>query len=78
MTCADYRTAASARLDGELTGRPGDVPDLDSHPARCADCADWLAAARRLRYIALAARGPSREWSDSLAARLVKAVSGDS
>ena len=43
MTCEPYREAASARLDGEVSGMPDEV--LDAHLARCPHCTSWLAAA---------------------------------
>ncbi|GAB2719985.1 hypothetical protein [Kitasatospora kifunensis] len=66
MTCADYRAVISAHLDGELAAGP----ECFAHPSICADCAAWLAAARRLRELTLAARGPSSQRSQ----RLVDAV----
>ncbi|MFC9327098.1 hypothetical protein [Kitasatospora sp. NPDC057015] len=68
MTCAEYRAAMSAHLDGE--GGPGPGP----HPDSCADCAQWLAVARRLRELASRAPGPSPAWSDGLLERLGDAL----
>ena len=45
MSCARYREAASARLDGEPYGMP--AAELEQHLAGCADCADWLETAER-------------------------------
>jgi predicted anti-sigma-YlaC factor YlaD len=45
MTCARYREAASARLDGEPLGMSATA--LTNHLAACADCAAWLATAER-------------------------------
>lgn len=45
MSCARYREAASARLDGEPLGLP--AAELDQHLAHCAGCAGWLAVAER-------------------------------
>lgn len=45
MSCARYREAASARLDGEPIGLPASA--LDHHLASCTGCASWLAAAER-------------------------------
>ncbi|HTZ44187.1 MAG TPA: zf-HC2 domain-containing protein [Jatrophihabitans sp.] len=45
MTCARYREAASARLDGEPLGVSATA--LEHHLAACPDCAGWLAAAER-------------------------------
>lgn len=72
MRCAQFRTALSARLDGEATGLPDGR--LDGHVARCAGCRDWLEQAQRLRarVAAGAADGPSADWSASLQARLEK------
>ncbi|PBC70914.1 hypothetical protein BX265_5474 [Streptomyces sp. TLI_235] len=61
MTCADHRDAISAQLDGET---PADV-DADIAP-HCADCAEWLAAARRLQALTRAAPGPSPDWTERL------------
>ncbi|MFH8383825.1 hypothetical protein ACH4E7_23225 [Kitasatospora sp. NPDC018058] len=63
MSCADFRDAMSAHVDGEDTERPGYRSDLDSHPARCADCAHWLAAVRRLKELARSARRVPAGWS---------------
>ncbi|MEU3569474.1 zf-HC2 domain-containing protein [Kitasatospora sp. NPDC036755] len=70
MRCAQFRTALSARLDGEPSGLP--EVRLDKHVARCAGCRDWLTRAERLRgrVRAGAADGPSPEWSAGLLARL--------
>ncbi|MFF3109489.1 zf-HC2 domain-containing protein [Kitasatospora sp. NPDC057904] len=70
MRCAQFRTALSARLDGEAAGLPDGR--LDGHVARCAGCRDWLEQAERLRgrVAASAADGPSADWSASLLARL--------
>jgi len=46
MSCARYREAASARLDGEPLGLPATA--LEQHLAGCPDCAGWLAAAERV------------------------------
>jgi predicted anti-sigma-YlaC factor YlaD len=45
MSCVPYREAASARLDGEVSGIPSVV--LDEHLARCAECSTWLDTATR-------------------------------
>ncbi|MEE1787607.1 zf-HC2 domain-containing protein [Streptomyces sp. SP17BM10] len=70
MRCAQFRTALSARLDGEAAGLPDSR--LDGHVARCAGCRDWLEQARRLRagVAASAADGPPADWSARLLARL--------
>ncbi|MGV9266024.1 zf-HC2 domain-containing protein [Kitasatospora sp. NPDC003701] len=70
MRCAHFRTALSARLDGEPTG----LPDrrLDKHLARCEACREWLERAERLRgrVAAAGADGPSADWSAQLLASL--------
>jgi predicted anti-sigma-YlaC factor YlaD len=45
MSCARYREAASARLDGEPLGMSAAA--LEHHLTGCAECAGWLAAAER-------------------------------
>ncbi|HEX8082021.1 MAG TPA: zf-HC2 domain-containing protein [Jatrophihabitans sp.] len=45
MSCAPYREAASARLDGEAAGMASVV--LDEHLTRCPDCSAWLDTATR-------------------------------
>ena len=45
MTCARYREAASARLDGEPLGLSPAA--LEHHLASCPDCAGWLATVER-------------------------------
>lgn len=45
MSCARYREAASARMDGEPLGVSPTA--LEHHLASCPDCAGWLAAAER-------------------------------
>ncbi|MDH6707660.1 hypothetical protein P3T27_004397 [Kitasatospora sp. MAA19] len=66
MRCAQFRTALSARLDGEPTGLLG--ARLDRHVARCAGCRGWLERAEQLRgrVRASAAEGPSEQWSARL------------
>ncbi|MEU8920224.1 zf-HC2 domain-containing protein [Kitasatospora sp. NPDC048545] len=70
MRCAQFRTALSARLDGEPSGLP--EARLDKHVARCTGCRDWLDRAERLsgHVRAVAADGPSPEWSARLPAGL--------
>ncbi|GGV33898.1 hypothetical protein GCM10010495_58500 [Kitasatospora herbaricolor] len=70
MTCAEYRAATSARLDGEDTGGPVEAVEANGHGHSCTDCARWLATARRLRDLSARAPGPSAEWSGGLLARL--------
>ncbi|MDH6125670.1 hypothetical protein [Kitasatospora sp. GP82] len=74
MTCADYRAAMSAHLDGEnadTAAAVGGPEALAAHGEQCADCRDWLAAARGLQTLAATAQGPSEEWADGLLARLL-------
>lgn len=68
MRCAQFRTALSARLDGEPSGLP--EARLDKHVARCTGCREWLERAERLggHVRAAAAVGPSPEWSVRLPA----------
>lgn len=77
MRCAEFRTALSARLDGEPSGLP--EGRLDKHVARCHGCREWLAQAERLRGLvrAGATDGPSPEWSARLLAGLGEEQSGD-
>ncbi|MFD7982907.1 hypothetical protein ACFV4M_05935 [Kitasatospora indigofera] len=73
MTCAECRAAMSARLDGEDAGGPGGAVGAvgtNGHEHSCADCAGWLATARRLRDFSARAPGPSAEWSEGLLGRL--------
>ncbi|MFJ6772605.1 zf-HC2 domain-containing protein [Kitasatospora sp. NPDC091257] len=77
MRCAQFRTALSARLDGEPSGLP--EARLDKHVARCHGCREWLARAEQLRarVRAGAADGPSPEWSARLLAGLGEDRPGD-
>ncbi|MFD4657622.1 zf-HC2 domain-containing protein [Kitasatospora sp. NPDC058444] len=77
MRCAQFRTALSARLDGEPSGLP--EGRLDKHVARCHGCREWLARAEQLRGLvgAGAADGPSPEWSARLLAGLGEDRPGD-
>ncbi|MDH6115337.1 putative anti-sigma-YlaC factor YlaD [Kitasatospora sp. MAP12-15] len=77
MTCADYRAAMSAHLDGELADGPDQGPQWSSHLVRCADCAAWLAGARRAQEMASAARSPSPQRSERIVAAVLAALSGD-
>ncbi len=45
MTCARFREAASARLDGEPLGMSATA--LEHHLAACPNCAEWVATAQR-------------------------------
>ncbi|MFF7636430.1 hypothetical protein ACFZB9_25265 [Kitasatospora sp. NPDC008050] len=75
MTCADYRLATSARLDGEPAAP--DAPPCAAHAQACADCAQWLAGARRLRELTRAAAGPSAQRSQRLIAAVLDAAVRD-
>ncbi|MER7581363.1 zf-HC2 domain-containing protein [Kitasatospora sp. NPDC097691] len=68
MRCAQFRTALSARLDGEPSGLA--EARLDKHVARCTGCREWLDRAERLSGLVRAAAGdgPSTEWSVRLPA----------
>ncbi|MFH8367179.1 zf-HC2 domain-containing protein [Streptomyces sp. NPDC018031] len=57
MDCSEFRTAISARIDGEAP--PPDVPDgvLDAHLRECADCRAWDERARELRRLTDRLRG---------------------
>ncbi|AUY54080.1 zf-HC2 domain-containing protein [Streptomyces sp. CB01881] len=70
MRCVQFRTALSARIDGE----PAGLPDrrLDKHVARCGACREWLDRAERLRgaVAGAGAGGPSADWSAKLLASL--------
>ncbi|MFB7613263.1 zf-HC2 domain-containing protein [Kitasatospora sp. NPDC056181] len=70
MRCVQFRTALSARIDGE----PAGLPDrrLDKHVARCGACREWLDRAERLRgaVTGAGAGGPSADWSAKLLASL--------
>ncbi len=74
MRCAQFRTALSARLDGEPSGLSN--ARLDKHIARCTGCREWLARAKQLsgHVRAAAAEGPSGEWSARLLAGLEAAA----
>ena len=54
MSCASFREAISARLDGEALGMP--AAELDGHLDGCAACTEWAARAglvtRRARLAA--------------------------
>ncbi|TVL93480.1 zf-HC2 domain-containing protein [Streptomyces sp. SAJ15] len=51
MDCTDFRTAISARVDGEAL--PPEVPDavLDAHLPRCPRCREWARRVWRLRQL---------------------------
>ncbi|MBB4895252.1 anti-sigma factor RsiW [Streptomyces olivoverticillatus] len=52
MHCSEFRTAISARVDGEALppGIPGAA--LDAHLRECPACRDWGERARRLKVLA--------------------------
>ncbi|MEU7137238.1 zf-HC2 domain-containing protein [Streptomyces sp. NPDC046261] len=51
--CSEFRTAISARVDGEELP-PGISPAaLDAHLGSCAECREWGARARRLKGLAV-------------------------
>jgi predicted anti-sigma-YlaC factor YlaD len=54
MDCSRFRTAISARLDGESPP----VGDLDAHLAHCADCRAFAADAERLHRAVRVAPAP--------------------
>jgi predicted anti-sigma-YlaC factor YlaD len=57
MSCAPFREAISARLDGEPLGLP--VSGLESHLAACAGCRDWEGKAARVTRRARLAAAPA-------------------
>jgi predicted anti-sigma-YlaC factor YlaD len=56
MLCAEYREAASARLDGEPPGLP--AGEMDEHLGGCSDCTAWQAAAQRVTRLVRLAPAP--------------------
>jgi predicted anti-sigma-YlaC factor YlaD len=68
MSCTRFRTAISARLDGELppdppvgptrAGAPLDAVTLDAHLATCADCRGFAAEAARVHRVVRLAPAP--------------------
>ncbi|QKV91538.1 zf-HC2 domain-containing protein [Streptomyces sp. NA02950] len=52
MSCAAFRTALSARVDGEAL--PPEMPEgaLDAHLRVCPECRGWGERARELRELA--------------------------
>ncbi len=49
--CREFRTAVSARLDGEEPPPEVSGAALEAHLAGCADCRDWDERARRLKVL---------------------------
>ena len=69
MSCARYREAASARLDGEPLGISATA--LEHHLASCSNCAGWLAAAERAgRSLRISATVPP-DLSEQILSRVV-------
>jgi predicted anti-sigma-YlaC factor YlaD len=50
VSCAQYREAASAKLDGEASAIPDE--DLTTHLTGCVACAAWYATAHRITRMA--------------------------
>ncbi|WP_052847658.1 zf-HC2 domain-containing protein [Streptomyces avicenniae] len=49
MPCIRYRTAISARTEGDLSPRDVTDQELDLHLATCEDCRRWSKRVRALR-----------------------------
>jgi predicted anti-sigma-YlaC factor YlaD len=71
MQCPSFRTAASARLDGEPLGMA--AADLDRHLAACPGCAAWAEAAAAVTRRARLAPAPA---VPDLTARVLGALPG--
>ncbi|MEU7103460.1 zf-HC2 domain-containing protein [Streptomyces stramineus] len=52
MHCSEFRTALSARVDGEELPPDMSGAALDAHLRGCAECRRWGERARRLRVLA--------------------------
>jgi predicted anti-sigma-YlaC factor YlaD len=75
MSCASYREATSARLDGEALGMP--ASDLDRHLAECPACRVWAAqAARVTRRARLATAPPVPDLTATVLAALPRELPG--
>lgn len=70
MPCSRFRTALSARVDGEALPPDTTGPALDAHLASCAPCRRWEEDARRLREATLPADDGDARGADRLLARL--------
>src|SRR3954464_5098039 len=57
MSCAPFREAISARLDGEPLGMP--AAELDGHLAGCTPCGHWAGEAARVTRRARLAAAPA-------------------
>ncbi|MGA5131494.1 zf-HC2 domain-containing protein [Streptomyces olivoreticuli] len=51
MHCVDFRTAMSARVDGEELPPEVSGPALDTHLRECAGCRHWGERARLLKLL---------------------------
>src|SRR3954465_14053087 len=75
MSCAPFREAISARLDGEPLGMP--ASDLDGHLAGCAGCGGWAAQAPQVpRRARLAAAPPVPDLTATVLAALPRELPG--
>jgi predicted anti-sigma-YlaC factor YlaD len=75
MSCAPFREAISARLDGEPLGMP--ASDLDGHLAGCAGCGDWATqAAQVTRRARLATAPPVPDLTATVLAALPRELPG--
>lgn len=70
MLCSRFRTALSARVDGEALPPDTTGAALDAHLASCERCRRWEESARRLREATLSADGDGAPCADRLLARL--------
>ncbi|MFF7730067.1 zf-HC2 domain-containing protein [Streptomyces sp. NPDC008001] len=52
MHCSEFRTAISARVDGEDLPPRVTGAALDAHLGGCAECCAWGERARRLKVLA--------------------------
>src|SRR4051794_37437274 len=75
MSCAPFREAISARLDGEPLGMPASA--LEGHLAGCAGCGDWATqAAQVTRRARLAAAPPVPDLTATVLAALPRELPG--
>ncbi|MEU4212568.1 zf-HC2 domain-containing protein [Streptomyces sp. NPDC026206] len=56
MHCSEFRTAISARVDGEELPPEVSGAALDAHLLSCSACRDWGRRARRLKTLAAGLR----------------------